>query len=274
MAFQDSFPIVAYVAYGPFGIEYLKKFLTSYSKYKSGKKHQLLICFKGFCEKKETRKWQKIINYEFIDFFENEEKNDYDIGSYFRIAEKFENRIILFLDTHTRMNCDNWLKIFLDNFKDKRLIGATGSYASISSQFLNFYYRQYSKFQQFRWGLQHLKKFKLFPNPHLRTTAFMLRGSDIIKLNFNRNKFVKKIETNFFESGRNSITIQLQKKGYEIGIVNSDKNFFKIKDWKLSETYCLGEQSKLVFIDNRTDEYKFSSNKERIKMRKFCWGDI
>jgi len=271
---SNSLPIVAYIAYGPFGIEYLKRFLLSYSRYKSGAKHQLLICFKGFYEKKITKKWEKLINYEFINFFENKEKNDFDIGSYFRIAEKFKNRKILFLDTHTRMNCDNYLKIFLDNFKNNRIIGATGSFASISSQFLNFYYSQHTKFQQFRWGVQHLKKFKLFPNPHLRTTAFMLKGSDLTELNFDRSKFVKKIETNFFESGRNGMTVQLKKKGYEIGIVNSDNKFFKTKDWKLSETFCLGEQSKLVFVDNRTEEYKFSSNKVRAKMRKFSWGKV
>ena len=265
-------PIVAYIAYGPFGTDYLKKFINSYTKFKNDEKHQLLICFKGFAESSNLSEWKKIINFEFIEFREINEENDFDIGSYFRIAEKYENRKILFLDTHTRMNCHNWLKIFLDNYKEKRLVGATGSFASISSQFLNFYYPQYTKFQQLRWGLHHLKKFKLYPNPHLRTTAFMIRGSELINLNFDRKKFVKKIETNYFESGRKNLTYQLQKKGYEIGIVNSDNKFFKIKDWKFSETYCLNDQSKLVFIDNRTEEYQFADKNQQLKMSKFCWG--
>ena len=172
----------------------------------------IIDLFKGFADSSNLGEWRKIINSEFIEFREVDEENDFDIGSYFRIAEKYENRKILFLDTHTRMNCDNWLKIFLDNYKEKRLVGATGSFASISSQFLNFYYPQYTKFQQLRWGLHHLKKFKLYPNPHLRTTGFLMRGSELINLNFDRKKFVKKIETNYFESGRKNLTYQLQKR--------------------------------------------------------------
>tara|TARA_Y100000768_G_C23962613_1_gene676161 strand:+ start:388 stop:1212 length:825 start_codon:yes stop_codon:yes gene_type:complete len=272
MKLTKNIPIVAYVAYGPFGIDYLKRFISAYTKFNSGEKHEILICFKGFSNYEEIKKFKKIINFEFIEFFEKNEKNDYDIGSYFRIADAYKDRLILFLDTHTRMNCNNWLRIFLENYSEKRLIGATGSFASISSQFLRLYYSQYSKFQQIRWGLNHLKKFKLFPNPHLRTTAFLIKGLDLMQLNFDKTKFIKKIETNYFESGRKSLTIQLQNKGFEIGIVNSDNKFFDIRTWRQSDTYCLGEQSKLIFVDNRTDEYKNASKEQKIKMNSLFWG--
>ena len=272
MIISKEIPIVAYVAYGPFGIEYLKRFISSYTKFKSGCKHKLLICFKGFSNTNELEKWKKIIDYDFIELFEKNEKNDFDIGSYFRIAEAYKDNLILFLGTHTRMNCDNWLKIFLNNYRNKRFIGTTGSFASISSQFLGFYYSQYSKFQQLRWGLYHWRKFKLFPNPHIRTTGFFLRGSDLLNLDFDRNKFDKKIETSYFESGRKNITLQLKKQGFEVGIVNSDNIFFETSQWKNSNTYCLNGQKKLIFIDNRTEEYNLSDNNQKKKMIKFCWG--
>ena len=53
-------PIVAYVAYFPFGIEYLKKFLACYEKFQSGEKHKLLICFKGFPNYQNLEKWNTI----------------------------------------------------------------------------------------------------------------------------------------------------------------------------------------------------------------------
>ena len=265
-------PIIAYVAYGPFGLEYLKKFLDCYTKFKSGAKHKLLICFKGFNNYNEIENWKNILKCDFIEFFEKSEKNDFDIGSYYRIAEYYPDNLILFLDTHTRMNCDNWLKIFLDNYSDKRLLGSTGSYASITSQFFGFYYLQHSKIQQLWWGLHHLKNFQLFPNPHIRTTGFLLKGSELLELNFKREKFIRKIDTNYFESGRKNITKQLQKKGYKIGIVNADNVFFSVEDWKKSNTYCLNKQDKLVFKDNRTDEFERSSPEMKKKMSKFCWG--
>ena len=69
-----------------------------------------------------------------------------------------------------------------------------------------------------------------------------------------------------------NITKQLQKKGYKIGIVNADNVFFSIEDWKKSNTYCLNKQDKLVFKDNRTDEFERSSPEMKKKMSKFCWG--
>ena len=265
-------PIVAYIAYKPFGLDYFKKFLDNYSEFQSGEKHNLLICFKGFSSTLEIEEWQKFIKYDYINFHEKNEKNDFDIGSYFRIAEAYKNNLILFLNSHIRINCKNWLKIFLDNYKINRLIGFTGSYGSISSQFLKFYYSQYSKFQQLRWGLYHFNKFKLFPNPHIRTSGFLLRGEDLLSLNFKRKLFVKKIETNYFESGRKSITIQLQNKGFEVGIVNSDNIFFGIQDWKKSNTFCLNDQKKLIFVDNRTLKYQLSNTIEKAKMTKLHWG--
>ncbi len=44
-----------------------------------------------------------------------------------------------------------------------------------------------------------------------------------------------------------------------------------MNDWKNSETFCLGNQKKLLFVDNRTEEYEKSSHKDRLKLSKFCW---
>lgn len=265
-------PLVSYVAYEPYGIEYLKRFLQKYSFYESGFDHDLLICFKQFKNFETIKKWKKIINFKFIEFDDSGQENDFDIGSYFRIAKKFSDRQILFLDTHTRPNTNNWLKIFVNHYKKKSIVGATGSMSSLPSQFLNFFYDQHSKLQQLRWGLYHLLHVKLFPNPHIRTTAFFLAAKDLIELNYNTKKFVHKIQTNYFEAGRSSLSNKLQKKGFDLILVNSDNKSFKIDEWAKSETFCLGDQKKLVFIDNRTEEYSNASYEEKLKRTKFCWG--
>ena len=53
-------------------------------------------------------------------------------------------------------------------------------------------------------GVIHLLKVKLFPNPHIRTTGFFINSDDLLEVKVNKEKLVKKIETNYFESGRNS----------------------------------------------------------------------
>ena len=55
----SSKPIVAYVAYEPFGIEYLNRFLDKYNQFSSGLDHDLLICFKQFRDKNLIEDWKK-----------------------------------------------------------------------------------------------------------------------------------------------------------------------------------------------------------------------
>lgn len=265
-------PIVMYLAYEPYGISYLKKFLENYKKFNSGYKHELLICFKKFKNIKSINKWSKIVPFKFTKFIDKEIKNDFDIGSYFRVAKKYRNRKVLFLDTHTIPLVKNWLFFFIKNYEKKSVIGATGSYASIPSIFFEFYFKQHTKFQQLRWGLQHMLKVKLFPNPHIRTTGFFMSAADFLSLTFDKNKLTKKIETNYFEGGRNGMSQQLISRGFKLFIINSDNKKFLIPDWPKSQTYCCKNQEKLIFGDNRTNEYAAANKEIRKKLRKIVWG--
>ena len=267
-------PLVAYIAYEPLGIECLERFISNYKKFNSGYEHDLLICFKQFKNNETIRNWDEKISLEYLKFDDSGQNNDFDIGSYFRIADKYPNRHILFLNTHLRPNTNNWLKIFINHYSKKKIIGAFASYASLSSQFLNFYYKQHTKFQQLRWGLKHLINVKLFPNPHIRTSMFFMKASDLLSLNFDRNKFIKKIETIYFEGGRKGLSNISIKSGYDLLLVNSDNQVFELNDWTKSQTFYLGKQEKLIFIDNRTEEYSNASLEDQKKMAKSHWGNI
>ena len=77
-----------------------------------------------------------------------------------------------------------------------------------------------------------------------------MKGKDLISLNFNRNKFIKKIETNYFEGGRNGLSNKSIKNGFDLLLVNSDNQLFKIKDWHKSKTFCINNQEKLKTLVN------------------------
>ncbi len=267
-------PIVVYLACKPLGIEYLKSFVKNYKYFDSGYDHDLIICFKQFGNYKELDPWKKEISLKFIEFYDDNIQMDYDIGSYLRIAKNYPKRKILFLGTYTVPNKKNWLKIFVNHYSKKTIIGSSGSWASLASQFLNLEYSQYTVFQQMRWGLIHLLKVKLFPNPHIRTTGFFINSDDLLEVKVNKEKLVKKIETNYFESGRNSLSNQLLKKGFRLIIVNSDNKSFDINEWNKSKTFCLDDQEKLIFLDNKTNQFLRASNKIKEKMTKSHWGNI
>ena len=267
-------PLVVYLAYEPYGIEYLERFIDNYKKFNSGYDHDFVICFKQFQNNDLIKEWEKKIDIDYIKFDDSGQKDDFDIGSYYRIADKYINRCILFLNTHTRPNVDNWLKIFTNHYSEKKIIAATASYASLSSQFLTFYYKEHTKFQQFRWGLKHLFNVKLFPNPHIRTTGFFIKARDLLSLNFNRNKFIKKIETYYFEVGKKGLTNTSIKNGFELLLVNSENKAFGLNDWTKSQTFFLGKQEKLILIDNRSEEYSKASLEMQKKMTKSSWGNL
>ena len=81
-----------------------KYFLINYQKYNPGHNHKLLICFKQLDKKKvfrfENKLKQKKIKYDC--FYDNFSKNDFDFGSYFRVAKKFKDYLTLFMNCHCR----------------------------------------------------------------------------------------------------------------------------------------------------------------------------
>jgi hypothetical protein len=264
-------PLVVYLLYYPILEKTLKDFVRNYTKYKSGYDHELLICFKGF-DTNSANKWRKKILIKFNFFKDYDNRNDFDIGSFFRVAKIHSDRLILFLNSYAYPNCHNWLKILIDNYENNSIVGAHGSYGSISSQCLSFKYKDLSIYQSIKYGLVHFFYCKLFPNPHIRTSNFLINAKDFLGLKVDKNKFVKKIFTNYFESGRFGMSTQLLKKGFKLLIVNSENKKFNVDDWIDSKTAFLKNQEKLVISDHRTREFDLLSNDKKKELINMNWG--
>jgi hypothetical protein len=58
MYFLNQKPIVTYIAYEPYGKNYLFRFIEKYKKYQSGCDHDLVICFKQFSSKNAIKEWE------------------------------------------------------------------------------------------------------------------------------------------------------------------------------------------------------------------------
>jgi hypothetical protein len=250
--------------------EKLINFIKYYKKNKSGLKHTLVICYKllNITEIVKTRKYLKNINY--IEFIDPIKKNDWDFGSYKRVSKLFYNKEILFLNSHSYPICNNWLnKLFL--FKKKNtVIAPTASYESLVDSI-----KLKNKFHKIIRYLIRKYKFKMnfdeFPNPHIRTSSFLINS----KLFFNFIKFKQlrnKEDTLKIESGKNSLTKYLKKKGIITYVVNSDGKKFEEKNWKLSETYCYLNKNKSIISDKHSRKYLKLSNNEKKIIRSRVWG--
>ena len=247
----------------------LIKFLKHYKINTAGASHTLLICFKLLNIQKILffRKLLKDIKH--IEFIDPILFNDFDFGSYKRVSEKYKSHIILFLNSHSYPLKKNWLKKLLYHYKEKTLVGTSASNESLLT---SLKFKKIHKIISFLIKfIRFKKKFKAFPNPHIRTSSFLIKGADFISFIKNK-KITSKEDAWFIESGLGGLTNYFKRKNYNIFVINSDGLKFTENNWKLSETYNYLKQSKSLISDKHTRKYLKLSNQKRLFASYNCWG--
>ena len=248
----------------------LINFTKYYKKYSSGASHRLLICFKLIDSKRiiYIRKYLKNIKY--IEFVDPSTVNDYDFGSYKRVAKLYRNYNILFLNSHSYPNTNSWLGKLLKHFNDKTLIATSASYESLyTSLKLKKFYKFFSHLIKKNF---YKKYFYSFPNPHIRTANFLIKGS--VFLRFIENKIINnKLDAWKIESGKNNLTNFLKHKNYKIFIINSDGHKFTLNNCKFSETFNYKNQKKCIILDKHTKKYIKSANFKKKLFEFNTWGE-
>lgn len=244
-------------------------FIKNYKRYKAGLKHNLIICFKNCYSKVfENKIRKKIYPYSYVKFVDIN-KNDFDWGSYKRIALKNKKKLLFFFNCHSYPIKNNWLKFFVNHYKKKTILSPTGSYQSISfSSFNGFYFKDL--FRRLYYGILNFKNFSLFPNPHIRSNCFMIYSEDFLDLKLINCK--NKLDTWRNESGRFGMSNQLLTKKFELYVINNDNKKFSIKDWIKSNTYAVGRQSKLLISDKHSREYMLLNKNKKKIYKKNIWG--
>ncbi len=244
-------------------------FIKNYKRYKAGLKHDLIICFKNCYSKVfENKIKNKIYPYPYKKFIDSG-KNDFDWGSYKRVALRNKKKVLFFFNCHSYPIKKNWLKFFLHHYRRKTVLSPTGSYQSISSSSFNGFYFG-NLFQNLYYGIFNIKNFPLFPNPHIRSNCFMISSDDFLNLKLINCK--TKVDTWRNESGRFGMTNQLLIKNFELYVINNDNKKFSLGEWCKSNTYAIKKQSKLLISDKHTREYSLLNKDKQKKYQKNIWG--
>lgn len=250
----------------------LKKFIDNYKFFSSGINHKLVICLKLLNDDKVSNVKNFLLKekVEFELFIDVNKNNDYDFGSYSRVADKYKDYLIFFLNASSRPVFSSWLKLVVNNYKINTIIGTTASYESHEN---NIKLKKFYKIISYTYKkIRNKINFNPFPNPHLRTTGFLINAKDYI--NFYNNKSCKsKFDAWKIESGKSSITNFFLNKNFNTLLINSDGKSFNPLDWHSSNTYCFKETSKLLISDRHTRKYDNMNNKEREHIIKVVWGN-
>ena len=134
----------------------LINFFKNYKKFRSGKKHKLIICFKKI-KLKQIIKYRKILKkIKYIEFIDPGTKNDWDFGSYKRVSKTFFDKDILFLNSHSYPVCNDWLKKLFKFKKKNTVIAPMASYESMIDSIKLKY--KFHKIIRFIWRKIKFKK--------------------------------------------------------------------------------------------------------------------
>jgi hypothetical protein len=117
---------------------------------------------------------------------------------------------------------------------------------------------------------EQLIRFPGFPNAHLRTNAFIAERSLFTCLRIGPVR--RKMDAWALESGRDSITRQVERRGLRALVVDRDGDVHEHRRWPGSRTFWQGDQEQLLIADNQTRIYSHGGLDRRRLLSAFAWG--
>ncbi|MBZ9656089.1 glycosyltransferase family 2 protein [Phyllobacterium lublinensis] len=115
----------------------------------------------------------------------------------------------------------------------------------------------------------NFRDFPRFPNPHIRSTAFLVRRKDLLAVTLEDKG---KIACCKFESGTEGLSISMMRQGLELLVVGADGVGYSMEQWPTCGAFRSGNQSNLLASDNQTDSYNGYSAEEKLAHRIMSWG--
>lgn len=252
---------VVHLVWAPLGLEPLRRFTRSYRARSAGCEHALLVVFNGFADAAALDAARaELAELEHAQLVPSHPLQD--LGAYRAAAEHARDADTLcFLNSHSELLVDGWLALLERQLRAPGvgIVGATGSHES--------------SFSSAPRPLKPLRRrqFPPFPNPHVRTNAFMLERERMLALDWTVAR--GKSSAHRLESGTRGITRQLLADGLEPRVVGRDGRGYAPLEWPHSRTFRSGDQGNLLVADNRTRQYDEADPPRRAELARMAWGE-
>ncbi|MEP7278420.1 MAG: hypothetical protein ABI813_07250 [Bacteroidota bacterium] len=276
---------VIHLIWIPYGVSLFKRFIDSYLGCSAGNEHVLLLVFNGVNNPSDTMEYHEYMKAFNISYTSVEFREGQDLECYFKASERSPSSYIILLNSFSVILGRDWLRKFIDQFSDPA-IGVVGATASYQSYYSSVYQKHPTNWEGARGFLYNFRKYKLFikaffywrilfkpfPNPHLRTNAFMVRRESFLEMK--KRPVNTKFKAYQFENGRNSLTNFYLAKGLKVLVVDKYGKTFEPTEWKSSKTFWTDNQENLLVSDNQTTLYADASATEKKEMTRLAWGTI
>ncbi|MBR0823518.1 hypothetical protein JQ627_36945 [Bradyrhizobium liaoningense] len=120
-------------------------------------------------------------------------------------------------------------------------------------------------------ALARLNDMPAFPNPHVRTNAFMIERQ--VFLDTLPESIETKNDSYLFESGSDGLTRRILRRGLRVVVVGADGRAYAMDEWAESGTFRLGDQRNLLVKDNQTRAFQNMNAAEQRAFTTMTWGD-
>lgn len=232
----------------------VERFAASYAGHEAGVAHRLCVVFKGFdtaAAQDQARRALSALPHAEIAVADA----GFDLGAYAAAARQADAARLCFLNTGSEVLCHDWLaKLSVAHDQDGAgLVGATGSFESLQGDAPPF------------------DTFGAFPNPHLRSNAFMVARDLFLDLTKGA-VFGDKADAYLFESGPQSMTRRVLERGRQVLVVGRNGRFYPPRWWPLSDTFRQGTQHNLLVGDNQTRAFDALKWPEKRQVSLQTWG--
>lgn len=270
---------VVHLVWAPLGLEPVRSFLRSYRAHPPGIAHELVIVLNGApSEASGTTPSGAVLSRETLltelAGVEHRlivlDRPALDLAAYGTAARELSHRRLCFLNSYSVILADGWLAV-LAQALDGPGTGLAGATASWESQ------SRWVRGRVRHWPYQLLRlrsarrDYPRFPNPHIRTTAFMVDRAVVLAMNLDSAR--DKRDTYLLESGRRSVTRQVLERGLRAVVAGRDGQVYGVKDWAASRTYRSGCQDNLLVADRRTADWQNASPRLRRRLSRDAWGE-
>jgi hypothetical protein len=282
------------------GLKPFQRFMETYRAHPTGVEHDLLLVFKGFRSENQSKEYEPMLTgIPHRRLYVSD--SGYDLGAYLKAARHFDYTYYCFLNSFSQIRCSNWLAYLYRALMipGVGVAGATGSFESFSAnsrwcdqklkslsvtgrvRFLAAHFASAPTLAQgflrfSAWILRSLgiwniaRFFPGFPNPHIRTNAFMVSRQVLARLRAGPMWF--KFATYMLESGYESVTNQILAGGLRPVIVDSKGAVYERAEWPCSKTFRHSNQENLMVNDNQTEAYANADPEYREELSCRAWG--
>ncbi len=275
---------VVHLVWIPYGLEMFRSFVESYLEHPAGCDHDLVMLFNGIGKEEEAAPYHDHLKEKNIRYTSYCLRSGQDIEAYYHVAARLQHHYALFLNSYSCIMAGQWGAFFLNAVRSEG-VGAVSATGSWQSYYSTVFMRERIGWEREKGAIGRFRRYKLyvktllywrflfkpFPNPHLRTNAFIV--DRLVFLSISRPAaFPSKFNAYVYESGRKGFSGQLLRRGLQLLVVDCRGMTHPPTAWRDSGTFWMGQQENLLVADNQTWKYTTGTSDFKRKLTYFAWG--